>query len=354
MAQRQWSELADHAIHASGGSASHPLMTLTYRSRATVPMTPAGLLELQRSAAVRNRAEGVTGIVLYDDQRFFQWIEGPPNAIGRVWSSISRDARHTDIDAISVHSSPTRLFAQWDLKLSLNRQEMPTLLSPAAPVTVDPDAERLATLAIGSDADAARTLLKDAQNRLVSYRAMTEQLIEPAARHLGDLWSDDHCGEYEVALGLCRLQTYMREVNADTTPDVAAHPLVVLVAPLPGEIHMLGATLGAEATWQSGWETHVRFPSTDEALRNIVATDWFDAIDLSLSPAFQRDHRIQHMEQIIHTVRQASRNPALVVVAGGRAFFDRLASSGDVGADAIHASAADVVETIEQVRRGAL
>ncbi|MDZ7631603.1 MAG: hypothetical protein U5K74_09705 [Gemmatimonadaceae bacterium] len=139
----------------------------------------------------------------------------------------------------------------------------------------------------------------------------------------------------------------MREVSCSPRSLLRRRiPLVVLVAPLPGEIHMLGATLGAESTWQAGWETHVRFPSTEEALQNIVATDWFDAIDLSLSPAMQRAHRIEQMEGIIFRVRQASRNPALVVVAGGRAFVDRVASSADVGADGVHDSAAGTADAI--------
>jgi len=42
-----------------------------------------------------------------------------------------------------------------------------------------------------------------------------------------------------------RLQTAMRVLMADRVPEVATNPLVVLVAPLPGEIHLLGATLDA-------------------------------------------------------------------------------------------------------------
>ena len=169
---------------------------------------------------------------------------------------------------------------------------------------------------------------------------MTELLIEPAARALGDLWADDNCGEYEVTLGLCRLQTFLREVAADSLQQHVAHPLVVLVAPLPGEIHILGATLDAEALWQAGHDTRVRFPSTEQALERIVATNWFDAIDLSLSPAFSREHRIDRMSHIIDSVRRASKNPALVVIAGGRAFYDRTASSTNVHADASSTSAA--------------
>lgn len=333
------------------GSQPHqPLMTLTYRSRAVEAMSPEGLRHLRDVAAARNRVEGVTGVVLYDNERFFQWLEGPADSIARVWSSISRDPRHTDIEAISVHAAPTRLFGKWDMRLATSREEVADL--PGMPSgLIHPEADRLATLAIGTDADAVRDLIMEAFHRTESLTTITEQLIEPAARRLSDLWSAGDCSEYEVTLGLCRIQTSMRVLMADRIPDVASEPLVVLVAPLPGEIHLLGATLGAEATWQAGWETDLRFPSTEEALKRIVATNWFDAVDLSLSPAAQREHRIGNMEKIIQTVRRASQNPDLVVVAGGRAFYDRLATSSDVGADASHASASQVTRAIEQARR---
>jgi len=352
MSHEDWSEFPGNRNQAGQGpEAVQPLMTLTYRSRAAEAMSSDSLRHLRDVAAARNRAEGVTGVVLYDKQRFFQWLEGPPDSVARVWSSISRDPRHTDIEAISVHAAPTRLFGQWDMRLSTSRQEMVDLAG-LSPGLIHPEAERLATLAIGTDSDAVRGLIVEAYDRFESLQTVTEQLIEPAARRLSDLWSVGDCSEYEVTLGLCRLQTSMRVLMTDSVPDIAAEPLVVLVAPLPGEIHLLGATLGAEATWQAGWETELRFPSTEEALRKIVATNWFDAVDLSLSPASQREHRIPNMEKIIATVRQASQNPALVVVAGGRAFYDRLATSSDVGADASHASAAQVTQAIERARRG--
>jgi len=281
------------------------------------------------------------------EHRFFQWIEGPPASLARVWSSISRDPRHTDIEAISVHAAPTRLFTQWDMRLFTDRHAM-TASIPLPSRSGDPDSHRLATLAIGDDAEAARTLLLSAYARSGSIEVLTEQVIEPAARHLGDLWSDDDCGEYEVTLGLCRLQTFMRDISAGSVPDLHRDPLVVLVAPLPGEIHLLGATLGAEAALKAGWETHVRFPPTDEALKQIVATNWFDAIDLSLSPSLQREHRLAGMEQMISAVRSASQNPALIVVVGGRAFYDRLASKTDVGADGVHRSATGLASSVSR------
>ncbi len=160
--------------------------------------------------------------------------------------------------------------------------------------------------------------------------------------------------EYDVTLGLCRLQTFMRDITAGSVPHRSPEPFVVLVAPLPGEIHLLGATLGAEAAWTTGWETHVRFPSTESALGKIVATNWFDAIDLNLSPALHREHRLSIMEQVINEVRRASRNPSLILVAGGRACFDRVATRADVGADAVRLFAADLADAVRGAQRTTL
>ncbi len=211
-------------------------------------------------------------------------------------------------------------------------------------------AERLAILAIADAPDEARLLLNSAYTEFRSIAALTELLIEPAARRLGDLWADDDCGECDVTLGLCRLQTFLREVAVDSVQAHVEQPLVVLVAPLPGEIHMLGASLDAEALWQAGHDTRIRFPATEQALRQIVAASWYDAIDLSLSPAFTREHRLDRMGHIIDSVRTASKNPSLVVVVGGRAFHDHTASSQDVHSDACCTSASHLSSDIERLR----
>jgi len=343
-----------HDADAANGrdqAAAAPLMTLTYRSRATSPLSETQLGDLQHAAAARNRVEGITGIVRYNDNRFFQWLEGPPASIARIWSSISRDPRHADIEALSVHAAPTRLFGKWSLKLTTGHGDpLIDAVTSATVSSTNAAAERLAALAVAAEPTEARLLLNAAYTEFRSISALTELLIEPAARCLGDLWAADDCGEYDVTLGLCRLQTFLREIAAENVQQRIEHPLVVLVAPLPGEIHMLGATLDAEALWQAGHDTHVRFPSTAQALERIVATNWFDAIDLSISPAFSREHRIDRMRHIIDSVRRASKNPALVVIAGGRAFYDRIASSADVHADVSCTSAAHLCEDIARAR----
>jgi hypothetical protein len=216
--------------------------------------------------------------------------------------------------------------------------------------TTRANVDRLATLSMAAESEDARLLLHEIHAELQSIAELTEMLIEPTARRLGDLWASDDCGECDVTLGLCRLQTMLHELAADSVQDFTPHPLIILVAPLPGEIHMLSASLDAEALWRAGHDARIRFPSTEQALRQLVANDWYDAIDLSLSAAFTREHRLERMSQIIASVRRHSKNPALVVIVGGRAFHDHTAASHNVHGDVCCTSASQLSAEIARLR----
>ena len=51
---------------------------LTYQSRAIARPAPGELEQLVAGARKRNRSLGVTGMLLYDNGRFLQTLEGPP------------------------------------------------------------------------------------------------------------------------------------------------------------------------------------------------------------------------------------------------------------------------------------
>jgi hypothetical protein len=120
----------------------------------------------------------------------------------------------------------------------------------------------------------------------------------------------------------------------------------VLVAPQPGENHLLGAALDAEMLWQAGWDMHARFPESDAALQALLAETWFDALDLSLSTAFRREHWLPRITRTIAQARRASRNPALVVVVGGRLFGEERTAGQHVGANLCSASATHTVPLV--------
>ena len=56
-------------------------------------------------------------MLLYENGRFLQTLEGPPAGLQQVWSSICRDRRHREIEVLTEHLVSNRLFAGWDLLL---------------------------------------------------------------------------------------------------------------------------------------------------------------------------------------------------------------------------------------------
>lgn len=412
------STLADRSADpAATADRSTWFSTLTYRSRAVAPMSELELHRLLRAAQIRNRAEGITGLVIYDSGRFFQWLEGPAEGLARVWDSVSRDPRHTGIEILGNQPTAERFFGDWDLKLSnrgaqadaeadaqaddtprdnfdipeelidslyLTPEAAPALLArlsplalvpkqaaaaahrtqsallslvqtvvipkliglhvPAAPGFAGPHPQvaELVRLLIAAEPDAAAALIAQLQARAGSIKPFFASVFEPAARSLGDLWQADDCSEFDVTLGLCRLQTAMRQLCIGAARTTLVLPPAVLVVPQPGEAHMLGAALDSELLWQAGWDTHAEFPATDGALDALLAGTWFDALDLSLSAAFRREHWLPRLAETIAHARTASRNPALVVVVGGRIFGEPGGTGLQVGADACCTSSAQI------------
>jgi len=204
--------------------------------------------------------------------------------------------------------------------------------------------QELVDLLIASDQTAARELIEELHASEGSVWPLFPTLLEPAARSLGDLWSEDICSEFDVTVGLCRMQTAARLLGA-TAPHRAARGApgpAVLIAPEPGELHQLGAALDSEVMWNAGWAPHSEFPNSDKALLDVLSGTWFDALDVSLSSAFRREHWLPRLTRTITEARRASRNPALVVLVGGRIFVEQKTARATVGADVASITALDV------------
>ena len=171
-------------------------------------------------------------------------------------------------------------------------------------------------------------------------------LFERAASMLGDRWLDEQIGEIDLTLALMTLQTAVHEIEGaqDLVPAATPEMRSILVAPLPGEPHLLEASLHREALWRAGWQVDCDWPSSDAALERLVADQWFDVIDLTLSCALPHEHLLQRMRRTIAALRQRSRNPRLAIVVGGRLFAERADDWHRVKADAGCASAIAVCQ----------
>ena len=120
------------------------LFRLIYCSRAKKVLGFKDVKELATSANEKNLDRDITGILLYNNNYFFQCIEGSQENINDLYLKISGDERHGAIRLLSYDQIRARLFPEWNMGLiqteptkDLIRRYfeeekfVPTLLSPS-------------------------------------------------------------------------------------------------------------------------------------------------------------------------------------------------------------------------------
>lgn len=197
-------------------------------------------------------------------------------------------------------------------------------------VTVDIDG--FARLVMSPDAGAAAAhvaLLR--RNGLRLEQAFLE-LFVPAARHLGEMWTNDRCSFTDVTVGLCRLQQLVHELSPafEQEAEHREHGRRLLLTGYPGERHTFGLVLVEEFFRRAGWEVVCETPASVEELIDLVRCEWFAVAGLSLST----DSLLDELASVIRNMRKASLNAGIGVLVGGRVFLEHPEWVQRVGADA--------------------
>jgi methanogenic corrinoid protein MtbC1 len=146
---------------------------------------------------------------------------------------------------------------------------------------VSRDVRLLCAALTGPDEDRALRLAREALEAEVSFDALCETRLAPAARHLGHLWEEDALSFADVALAANRLFGILRALAHRPVPRTDA-PFAVFAA-VPGEEHVLGVTMAAERARGAGWEVALLIGLAHDALVTRIADLAPDAIGLSLS-----------------------------------------------------------------------
>ncbi len=92
------------------------LVELSYLSEAVSDMSFLGLMRLLESARAFNQTNGITGILLYDNQQFGQIIEGERASVMKAWKRIQEDKRHHRIELLEIREISERSFPDWLLR----------------------------------------------------------------------------------------------------------------------------------------------------------------------------------------------------------------------------------------------
>ncbi|KJL27871.1 BLUF domain-containing protein [Microbacterium oxydans] len=91
------------------------LTSLVYTSTASAPFRETALAHLLEESRERNIAQGITGLLLYRDERFIQVLEGPARAVRRLAATIRSDQRHHGMRVLLEEPLDVRRFADWTM-----------------------------------------------------------------------------------------------------------------------------------------------------------------------------------------------------------------------------------------------
>jgi hypothetical protein len=92
------------------------LLSVTYVSTSSTPLTRATLDALLRQSRENNERTGLTGMLAVRADDFFQVIEGPPVVVQQVLEKLWTDTRHRDMRILLEEEIPYRRFPDWTMR----------------------------------------------------------------------------------------------------------------------------------------------------------------------------------------------------------------------------------------------
>lgn len=180
------------------------------------------------------------------------------------------------------------------------------------------------------------------QDRGCSLATIFLRLLAPAARLLGDYWTEDRRTFTEVTVGLTTLQQLLRELGPEfgEIDGLAWHGRKALIVPTPGEQHTFGLLMVAEFFRRAGWDVTEEVPRTNQELAALARAGDFDLVGFSLSG----ESLLESLTSCIATLRRATRDKAVSVLVGGHLFVEHPELVSQVGADIMAVDGQDGVD----------
>lgn len=91
------------------------LHVLVYVSTAVHLLSLAEIDHLLDRAQARNSKAAVTGVLLYNEGNFIQYLEGPPSGVSKIYELIKADPLHHGIIELLREPIQTRVFSEWPM-----------------------------------------------------------------------------------------------------------------------------------------------------------------------------------------------------------------------------------------------
>lgn len=104
-----------HRKNAMTDQTSEQLVELIYSSLPIIAFREADIRIMLEQIRPKNKAMDVTGMLVFANMQFLQVLEGRRRDVNRIFQSITHDARHHEVNLISVRNIATRRFGEWDM-----------------------------------------------------------------------------------------------------------------------------------------------------------------------------------------------------------------------------------------------
>ena len=222
-----------------------------------------------------------------------------------------------------------------------------SISGPEAEITIhagEPEIAELSRLVVGPDNSEALDYVLSLRNAGLSLDLLHLELLEPTARHLGELWEADRLDFIDVSIGLNRLQRLVHVfAGLDDVPpyDEKRRALIVTT---PDEQHILGNTIVQRFFRAGGWYVCSGPVVTIEDVSTIVSREWFGVVGFSLAA----EKHMGSLARSVSAVREASQNRTVGIMVGGPAFTDRPDRAIEVGADGTAVNAPAAVDPCQE------
>lgn len=209
------------------------------------------------------------------------------------------------------------------------------------------EVQQLADLLLEGNTRGVNALVATLTEAGASRAAILLDLFAPAARRLGVMWETDECTFADVTIAMGSLQQALRMLDPapHETDDREGPQRSILLGLVTGEQHSFPVQLLDVLFQQSGWAVETEMNFTRSRAASALHKRRFDAVGLSIS----RDSLLDQLACDIESLRRASRNPAMIVLVGGRVFSGHPELVAQVGADATADDAASAVHVAERL-----
>ena len=91
------------------------LSSLVYTSTASRPLAKSDLEHILVNARQRNLQEQVTGLLLFSEGKFMQYLEGPETGVLKIFDLIKTSSLHEQIVEVSRQSIVSREYGDWSM-----------------------------------------------------------------------------------------------------------------------------------------------------------------------------------------------------------------------------------------------